>query len=190
MENKLNQQLIRQLRAERAWSQVQLAEMTGLSLRTIQRIEKHGQASLESSKSLAAVFELNVQQLTSADPSRQTLIALACLAVLLLGGLLISLPVAADLVMLNVVVQRQQQQLADVHLLNEAGTASELWVGDQLRLTLHAEPVNPDQFRIKARIQQTGAEQAEWLAEPEIITTRQQPAEIHFADYQLTITAD
>jgi len=46
------------MRLERHWSQNQLAEMSGLSIRTIQRIENGENAGLESLKSLAAVFEI------------------------------------------------------------------------------------------------------------------------------------
>jgi transcriptional regulator with XRE-family HTH domain len=42
------------------WSQDQLAEMSGLSVRTIQRIENGENAGLESLKSLACVFEINI----------------------------------------------------------------------------------------------------------------------------------
>jgi transcriptional regulator with XRE-family HTH domain len=49
---------IKEMRLERHWSQEQLAEMSGLSIRTIQRIENGENAGLESLKSLAAVFEI------------------------------------------------------------------------------------------------------------------------------------
>ncbi len=52
--------IVHKLRLQRGWSQEQLAEFSGLSVRTIQRIEKGQKASLESLKSLAAVFELQV----------------------------------------------------------------------------------------------------------------------------------
>jgi transcriptional regulator with XRE-family HTH domain len=48
------------MRLERHWSQDQLAEMSGLSIRTIQRIENGENAGLESLKSLASVFEINI----------------------------------------------------------------------------------------------------------------------------------
>lgn len=51
------------LRTERAWSQEHLAEVAGLNLRTIQRIEKSGTASLQSTRALAAAFDLDVQDL-------------------------------------------------------------------------------------------------------------------------------
>ena len=58
--NTINIRDIKQMRLDRHWSQDQLAEMSGLSIRTIQRIENGGNAGLESLKSLAAVFETNI----------------------------------------------------------------------------------------------------------------------------------
>lgn len=55
--------VIRSLRTERGWSQEQLAEISGVSTRTIQRIERGGKASLESLKCLAAVFETAIPDL-------------------------------------------------------------------------------------------------------------------------------
>lgn len=55
----------REYRLARAWSQEQLAEMAGLSTRTVQRIENGEQASLETLSALAAVFEVSVSELTS-----------------------------------------------------------------------------------------------------------------------------
>ncbi len=43
--------IVRKLRLQRAWSQEQLAQLSGLSVRTIQRIERGQACGLESSKS-------------------------------------------------------------------------------------------------------------------------------------------
>ena len=59
--------IVRKLRLQRGWSQEQLAEMSGLSTRTIQRIERGQKAGLESLKSLAAVFEVQVSDLKQED---------------------------------------------------------------------------------------------------------------------------
>jgi transcriptional regulator with XRE-family HTH domain len=58
-------ELIKQLRIERGWTQQQLAEITDLSLRTIQRVENQSVASNESVSSLAAVMELSREQILS-----------------------------------------------------------------------------------------------------------------------------
>ncbi|MBS0529263.1 MAG: helix-turn-helix domain-containing protein, partial [Proteobacteria bacterium] len=55
--------LIQKLRLQRGWSQEQLAELSGLSVRTIQRIERGQTASVESLKSLGAVFEIDFSTL-------------------------------------------------------------------------------------------------------------------------------
>ncbi|ASP48780.1 2TM domain-containing protein [Cognaticolwellia beringensis] len=54
---------VRKLRLKRAWSQEQLAQFSGLNIRTIQRIERGQKAGLESLKSLAAVFEIELDEL-------------------------------------------------------------------------------------------------------------------------------
>ena len=58
--NTINLRDIKKMRLERHWSQDQLAEMSGLSIRTVQRIENGENAGFESLKSLAAVFETNI----------------------------------------------------------------------------------------------------------------------------------
>ncbi|HUL92662.1 MAG TPA: helix-turn-helix domain-containing protein [Burkholderiales bacterium] len=55
--------LTQKLRLKRGWSQQQLAEASGLSVRTIQRIETGHPASVETLKSLAAVFEIDFSTL-------------------------------------------------------------------------------------------------------------------------------
>nr|WP_220469841.1 2TM domain-containing protein [Colwellia sp. MB02u-10] len=55
--------MVRKLRLKRAWSQEQLAQFSGLNIRTIQRIERGQKAGLESLKSLAAVFEIELDEL-------------------------------------------------------------------------------------------------------------------------------
>jgi transcriptional regulator with XRE-family HTH domain len=47
---------VRKIRRERAWSQEQLASVAGLSLRTVQRVEADGCASLETNMALASAF--------------------------------------------------------------------------------------------------------------------------------------
>lgn len=68
---KLSPSTIRRLRTERGWSQEQLAIASGLSLRTIQRMESEGIASMGSAVSLAATFNLPLLELQNApDESR------------------------------------------------------------------------------------------------------------------------
>lgn len=57
----------RALRLERAWSQEQLSELSGLSTRTVQRIENGERPSLETLSALAAVFEVSVSALSAEE---------------------------------------------------------------------------------------------------------------------------
>ncbi len=56
--------IVKRLRQKNNWSQEQVATMSGLSIRTIQRVESGQSASLETLKSLASVFETDVSKLT------------------------------------------------------------------------------------------------------------------------------
>ena len=64
---------MKSLRESRCWSQQALSEFSGLSLRTIQRIEAKSVASKESIKCLAAVFEVPVQSLCVNDSTNNEL---------------------------------------------------------------------------------------------------------------------
>lgn len=55
--------VIQKLRLQRGWSQEQLADVSGVSVRTIQRIERGQPGSLETLKALAAVFDVDFDQL-------------------------------------------------------------------------------------------------------------------------------
>jgi transcriptional regulator with XRE-family HTH domain len=68
-----SQMLIQKLRLQRGWSQEQLAVLSGLSVRTIQRIERGQTASVESLKSIAAVFEIDFTALREPDMDTPTI---------------------------------------------------------------------------------------------------------------------
>lgn len=55
--------IVRKLRLQRSWSQEHLATLTGLSSRTIQRIERGEKPSLESIRMLADAFGIEAQDL-------------------------------------------------------------------------------------------------------------------------------
>lgn len=56
--------IVKKLRNKYKWSQEQLAELCDLNVRTIQRVESGNKASLETLKSLASVFEVDISILT------------------------------------------------------------------------------------------------------------------------------
>jgi len=67
----INAEIVRGERLQRGWTQQHLADAAGCSLRTVQRIEKHGVASHESVSALCAVFKIERNRLL-ADSGRTT----------------------------------------------------------------------------------------------------------------------
>jgi transcriptional regulator with XRE-family HTH domain len=61
---------IRTLRIQRGWTQEQLAEIAGISLRTIQRAEAANCAAFETMRAIAAAFETDFDQLLKTEPCR------------------------------------------------------------------------------------------------------------------------
>lgn len=55
--------IIKNIRLDNGWSQEKLADLTTLSTRTIQRIEKDDNGSLESLNLLALAFKLDIKEL-------------------------------------------------------------------------------------------------------------------------------
>ena len=64
--------IVRKLRLQRGWTQEQLAEMSGLSVRSIQRMERGQNCSLETLKCLAAVFEVDLSALQPGGETMNT----------------------------------------------------------------------------------------------------------------------
>jgi transcriptional regulator with XRE-family HTH domain len=60
---KINLDAVLRARKHKAWSQEELATACGLNLRTIQRIESEGAASLQSKKALASALDLDIHDL-------------------------------------------------------------------------------------------------------------------------------
>ena len=60
---KISRSAVRRLRTARGWSQEQLAIASGLSLRTVQRVEADGTASMATKVSLAATYGIPLDEL-------------------------------------------------------------------------------------------------------------------------------
>lgn len=114
MDMKVDSSYVKAQREQRAWSQEHLAEVTGLGLRTIQRIESAGTASYESARSLAAVFGVDVADLRDPrEPAGGPRISvplrplLGVLAALVTGvALLVATRSFADQVLIDLGVRR------------------------------------------------------------------------------------
>jgi transcriptional regulator with XRE-family HTH domain len=63
----INADLVIKLRRKRSWSQDELAIASGLNLRTVQRVEKHAAASLQTKKALAAALDIDTRDLDTEE---------------------------------------------------------------------------------------------------------------------------
>lgn len=91
MEMKINSELIVKLRKEKGWSQQHLSLVSGVSLRTIQRVENEGNTSIETLKSLASAFELDFQNLLFKSPKPNMVLKNAIASFALLFSLVMSI---------------------------------------------------------------------------------------------------
>tara|TARA_R110002072_G_scaffold61812_1_gene155203 strand:+ start:1381 stop:1815 length:435 start_codon:yes stop_codon:yes gene_type:complete len=70
---------LKKRRLSKGWSQEQLAEISGLSVRTIQRLEKGEKPGLETLNALAAGFEISSSELqkVSDEPAKVEVVEIA-----------------------------------------------------------------------------------------------------------------
>lgn len=191
---KINNKLISSERRKHQWSQQQLADMTGLSLRTVQRIENNGNASHESIRALASVFEISSELLVVEKNKLELRYKLAVIFSSIVTFFYFTLA-SAQPVMLDVVVNSAQKNLASVQLLNGTGEESELKIDKVLTVTFTAEPTKDKQIRIKVKAYELSGGADELLGTPAIITSNRQAATIKFegrkgAVYEIVITPD
>jgi transcriptional regulator with XRE-family HTH domain len=141
MDMKVDSKRIRAERERRAWSQEHLATVSGLGLRTIQRIEKTGAASFESARALASVFEVDVASLRvvrdepPAEPVHaavharssprfrlraKPMLGTAAAALTAAGALFVATKGFADVVMLDVGVSMNDSRIEESQVVTEA----------------------------------------------------------------------
>ncbi|MBU2918039.1 helix-turn-helix domain-containing protein [Psychrosphaera sp. F3M07] len=63
----INAELVKNQRTERNWTQQHLADACGVSLRTIQRVERYGNAANETIMALASVFQIEQSEIIKPD---------------------------------------------------------------------------------------------------------------------------
>ena len=69
----INAEQVMQLRKKRHWSQDELATAAGLNLRTVQRVEATGSASLQTLKAIASALESDLDAFNHCGESDATL---------------------------------------------------------------------------------------------------------------------
>ncbi|HXS79579.1 MAG TPA: helix-turn-helix transcriptional regulator [Gammaproteobacteria bacterium] len=195
MDMKVDSSYIKAQRARRAWSQEHLAEVTGLGLRTIQRIEKTGAASYESARSLAAVFEIDVAELRVAEPAvvepRRISVSLrpvlGVVGALVTGGALLitTQTFAADQVLMDVSVAidsstDEARTLAKQVVVEDGALVPEvndLKLGD-LRFSIVPRVQTPDRVMLEVSIYERRGGEEVVVSEPRLIALSGEATEI------------
>jgi len=138
---------IRQQREQRAWSQEHLAQVSGLGLRTIQRIESSGSGSAESALALASVFDASVQEFASTPQPMQKSYRfrrLAAVGLLLVGGvtgLLVARGAIAEQVELAIGFGEDGANLYEMSVVAEEGRDLPLSLNERVRAVVKPEKV-------------------------------------------------
>ncbi len=149
MDMKINKETLRRERELRAWTQSHLAEVADLSMRTVQRIERTGDASMESAGALAAALNLELvvliqppvvaDQPIHAKPLRYKLWG----AIGLLGSTIVALGwwsnAVAEQVMVSLSIETPDKVYSDMMLLNEIGKESEIELDNQFRMVFNTQ---------------------------------------------------
>ena len=192
MEMQVNIDVIKTQRSNRAWSQTQLAEVSGLSLRTIQRIEKTGVASLESVKSLASVFEIDIKDIQKclnkpAYSLKSKFVTLFGAVGLILSGL-IMLPATAQSIMVDLALIENNIELASVQLLNEENSESEMKIPGAVKITLTSSKESDGTVLISTKIYDLSDGEEVLISSPSVKTKHKETAEVRFGNYSLTLT--
>ena len=82
MPTRINQERVKILRLGKAWTQQKLADKAGISLRSMQRIESKGMASLQSRAAIAAAFQIEPTELEIGDYKHSSKLELIVILVL------------------------------------------------------------------------------------------------------------
>ena len=195
MDMKVDPTYIKAQRVRRAWSQEHLAEVSGLGLRTIQRIEKTGAASYESARSLAAVFEMDVAELRVAEPAvvepRRISVSLrpvlGVVGALVTGGALLitTQSFAADQVLMDVSVaidsSTDEARTLARQVVVEDGTlvpeVNDLKLGD-LRFSIVPRVQTPDRVMLEVSIYERRGGEEVVVSQPRLIALSGEATEI------------
>lgn len=204
MEMKVDPRRIRSEREKRAWSQEHLATVTGLGLRTVQRIETTGRASYESVAALSAVLSVPVAELRVAGDSRLTLQRLAwwlprgaaaALAASVLAGLTVfsARDALAEQVMLDIEYAINEEGRW-CRLLTEEGGSAEILMDGLLKFVLVPRVDDHGGVMLEAAVYEFDGAEYVLLSKPRLASPNHGTAEIRLGTdagnaFRFTITS-
>lgn len=188
MDMRIHSDIIRKEREIRAWSQEHLATVSGLGLRTIQRIEETGSASFESVQALASVLSVNIAELRvenrPLDTARgsvllhRTILSAVAVSVAAISAVFITRTADAEQVMLELTISLNGEQRGEGLMLTEEGEDAEIRVAELASFVL--APTIRDDDTVSLEIQVLLFQDSDFVlvTQPEIATGNHEEAEI------------
>jgi len=175
MDMQLDPNRIRAERERRAWSQEHLAEVAGLSLRNIQRVETTGSASFETAISIASVFGIEVSELRApqaasavAVPRRWRYVGLAASLLVALGAFFFGVAHAGEVV-LDVGVTLNAEKLGQHQMVATEGKSAEIKLDGQVRVFVNPIVTADGNILLSMRIEEPAGSRWVQFAEPRIM---------------------
>lgn len=181
MEMNVDRHLIRNERERRAWTQEHLAQVAGLGLRTVQRIEAKGVASFESVRALAAVLDRSASELAAETPRRSLRSRVASLAaaslLIMFASVVTMRSVLAEDVMLDVGLSLNDERQRAT-LLTAEGEDAEIRLDDSFRLVILPKVRRDGSILLATRIYESDGRGYVLISDPELATADGEVAEI------------
>jgi transcriptional regulator with XRE-family HTH domain len=190
MDMQIDASKVRAERERRAWSQEQLAEVAGLSLRTVQRVETSGSASFETAKAMAAVLELEVAALRApAEASQQATpehrrevwglryLGVAASLLIALGVFFMRDAVAGE-VMLVVALELNNEKLGQHQLMANEGKSAEIRLEGQVRLLVNPMVTSDGSILLSMTVQEPSGSRWVEVGDPRIMVANGNQGEV------------
>ncbi len=187
MDMKINKDALRRERELRAWTQSHLAEVADLSMRTVQRIERTGDASMESASALASALNLELAVLMDArvpepmtELKRSSRYKIWGISAFLASGM-VALgwwsTAFAEQVIVGLSIETPGKVYSDMLLLNEMGKEGELKLDNQFRMIFNTQRQGEQVF-ISAKIFQFVENEYRLFSSPGILIEDKKPASL------------
>ena len=192
MDMQIDSKRVRAERERRAWSQEHLAEVSGLALRTIQRVETTGNGSYETVKALAAVFECDVDELRVAavpavpapipttEPRRvQRYLTAAAAAIVIATVGFFGTTAHAGQVLLDVALSVNEKEAGKHQLITAEGKDAEIRLDGQMRLIVTPSVTADGNVALAIQLFEADGENFTLVSEPKIVAFDNQSAALN-----------
>ena len=188
MDMKIVAATVKAARERRAWSQQHLADASGLSLRTVQRIEANGSASYESARAIAASLDLDVSRLldsSSAAPVnlprlRRLVAGVASVAVAGIAMVFVQTALANEILLDLGVTKEEENGTRELttQILLEDGKPYELTMDGAFKFNVSATVTEQEDILISVDMFSFENDEFVLLGEPKLLTTNRKQASI------------